>query len=744
MTETTAREPDIIGTVEEVVYKNPANDYAVLELVDARSGTLVTAVGSMPFPAEGEELRLWGTWKEHPDYGKQLVISSYEKRLPTTNADILRYLSSRAIKGIGPAIALKIVNRFGSETFEVIEKHPEWLTDIQGITRKKAAAIAASFAEQTELRELMTLCGEHLGNTTVTRVFRAWGTGAAGILRRDPYRLCCGGFGISFERADAIAAELNIRRDASTRIRAGLVYVLTYQASVNGHTCLPREKLIPAAAQMLDLETAYVEAALREACTAGELVTRTLNGRDYVFLKTYDEAENTVVAALSRLARRVAVIDDENIVGLTVRMEQEWGITYAAEQREAIGVAVRSGVMILTGGPGTGKTTVIRALIRIFDILGMDTVLAAPTGRAAKRMSEATVHEARTLHRLLEMTRTDDVTAPRFMRDEQNPLDAMVVIVDESSMIDLPLMAALTRAMRRGSRLILVGDADQLPAVGCGNVLGDLIASGAFPTVRLEEIFRQARASLIVQNAHRILHGEMPETARGETDYFFLKRLREDDICDTIEELVAERLPRAYGEEVLDGLQVITPTHRGTAGTDRLNVVLQARLNPPSAGKAELRAHGVVFRVGDKVMQIRNQYDIQWQRGAHRGAGIFNGDLGYVKKIEKAEDGYAVTIRFDDREAVYDTAMLDDVELAYAITVHKSQGSEYATVIMPVFGCGSLLQTRSLLYTAMTRAKERLILVGSPDVLARMVENAHVANRYTGLTERLRESAESS
>lgn len=744
MAETTAREPDIIGTVEEVVYKNPANDYAVLELVDARSGTLVTAVGSVPFPAEGEEMRLWGAWKEHPDYGKQLVISCYEKRLPTTNADILRYLSSRAIKGVGPAIALKIVNRFGSETFEVIEKHPEWLTDIQGITRKKAAAIAASFAEQAELRELMTLCGEHLGNTTVTRVFRAWGTGAAGILRRDPYRLCRGGFGISFERADAIAAEVGIRRDAPARIRAGLAYVLTYQAGVNGHTCLPREKLIPAAAQMLGLETAHVEAALREACAAGELVTRALDGLDCVFLKTYDEAEAAVVTALSRLARQVAVIDHENIVGLTVRMEQEWGITYAAEQREAIGVAVRSGVMILTGGPGTGKTTVIRALIRIFDILGMDTVLAAPTGRAAKRMSEATVHEARTLHRLLEMTRTDDVTAPRFMRDEQNPLDAMVVIVDESSMIDLPLMAALTRAMRRGSRLILVGDADQLPAVGCGNVLGDLIASNVFPTVRLEEIFRQARASLIVQNAHRILHGEMPETARGETDYFFLKRLREDGICDTIEELVAERLPRAYGQDVLDGLQVITPTHRGTAGTDRLNALLQARLNPPTASKAELRAHGVVFRVGDKVMQVRNQYDIQWQRGSHRGAGVFNGDLGYVTKIEKTEDGYAVTIRFDDREAVYDTAMLDDVELAYAITVHKSQGSEYATVIMPVFGCGSLLQTRSLLYTAMTRAKERLILVGSPDVLARMVENAHVASRYTGLTERLRMSAESS
>ena len=423
-------------------------------------------------------------------------------------------------------------------------------------------------------------------------------------------------------------------------------------------------------------------------------------------------------------------------------MEREWGITYAREQREAIGVAVTGGVMLLTGGPGTGKTTVIRALLRIFDILGIDTVLAAPTGRAAKRMSEATVHEAKTLHRLLEMNRADDVTTPHFLRDEENPLDAMAVIVDESSMMDLPLMAALTRAMRRGSRLILVGDANQLPAVGCGNVLGDLIASGAFPTVALQEIFRQAGESQIVQNAHKILRGEIPDLTRTDGDFFFLTRQREDSIVPTVEQLIAERLPRAYGRDILPGIQVITPTHRGVAGTERLNQSLQARLNPPSPDKTEVRAHGVVFREGDKVMQIRNQYDIEWHRGEHRGTGVFNGDLGLIEKIEKSEDDFKVTILFDDREAEYDLSMLDDIEHAYAITVHKSQGSEYATVIMPIFSCGAVLQTRSLLYTAMTRAKSRLILVGRPDIFSRMIANVHVAGRYTGLAYRLKTSAD--
>ena len=433
MADNRSGEADIIGTVEEVVYHNAANDYAVLELIDARTGKLVTAVGTVPYPAAGEQMRLWGSWKAHPDYGKQLVIEQYEKQLPSSSADILRYLSSRAIKGVGPGIALKIVNRFGAETFEVIEQHPEWLTDIPGITRKKAAAIAESFAEQAELREFMTLCAGHLGNTTITRVFREWGKGASSLLRSNPYRLCRGGFGIGFERADEIAAQLGIKKDASVRVRAGVTYVLTYQAGVNGHTCLPRQKLIPAAAETLGLDAGTVEEAVQSELSDGSLASHTFDGTEYIYLKTYDDAERTVADKLRLLTRQAATFDRDNIVSLIDRMEREWGITYAREQRNAIGVAVASGVMILTGGPGTGKTTVIRALLRIFDILGVDTVLAAPTGRAAKRMSEATVHEAKTLHRLLEMTRADDVTTPHFMRDEDNPLDAMAVIVDHAA-----------------------------------------------------------------------------------------------------------------------------------------------------------------------------------------------------------------------------------------------------------------------------------------------------------------------
>ena len=736
------REPDIAGVVEDVVYRNPANDYVVLELIDSRSGELATAVGIVPYAACGEYMSLFGTWKEHPDYGKQLLIDHYEKQLPVSASDILRYLSSRTIKGVGPSIALKIVNRFGADTFEVIEKHPEWLADIPGITQKKAAAIAASFAEQAKLRDLMTLCAGHIGNATVNRVFREWGSGAADLLRRDPYRLCRGGMGVSFERADEIAASLGIERDSEVRIRAGISYLLSYQASVNGHTCLPREKLLPAVAETLSLDATSVAEVLDRELREGEAVLHRYDGQDYVFSREFDQAENEVADGLIAIARRAAMFDHSDLMNMIERMEREWGITYAPKQREAIGVALSSGVMILTGGPGTGKTTVIRALIRIFEILGMDTALTAPTGRAAKRMSEATVHEAKTVHRLLEMVKNEDVSVPRFMRNRDNPLDEMVIIVDESSMLDLPLTAALVRAVRRGGRLIFVGDADQLPAVGCGNVLGDLISSGAFPTVCLTDIFRQGGGSLIVENAHRIIRGEYPETDRVDSDFFFLARTREESIPKTIESLLAERLPRAYGQETIAGIQVITPTHRGICGTDSLNQLLQARLNPPSPERRELRVGNVVYREGDRIMQTRNHYDIEWQKGSSHGMGVFNGDLGVIREIKQIEETYQITISFDERIVSYDATMLDEIEHAYAITVHKSQGSEYPTVVMPLYRCGTLLQTRNLLYTAMTRAKERLILVGQEDVLRMMVENERHIRRYTGLVQRIQQKRE--
>ncbi|MDD6981414.1 MAG: ATP-dependent RecD-like DNA helicase [Clostridia bacterium] len=731
------RDPDIVGTIEDVVYHNPANDYAVLELIDDRTGKLVTAVGTVPYAAAGEQMRLFGIWKEHTDYGRQLLIESYERALPTEGNDLLRYLSSGAIKGVGPSTALKIVNRFGLETFDVIEKHPEWLTDIPGITRKKAAAIATSFQEQAGLRELMTICAGRVGSAVVTRAFREWGRGAAGLLRADPYRLCRDGFGVSFARADEIAASLGVSPEAEVRVRAGISYVLSYNASVNGHTCLPYAKLVAAAADTLGLTEEQITTALDAMMREERAVLRSIQGQKMVFSAENDKAEENVAQTLLSLSRHAVTLDRQNLVGMIRRMETEWGIEYAPAQREAIGQALSNGVMILTGGPGTGKTTVIRALIRIFDLLDMDTVLAAPTGRAAKRMSEATVHEAKTLHRLLEMMRDKDILTPHFARNREHPLDAMVVIVDECSMIDLPLMNALCNAMRRGSRLILVGDADQLPAVGCGNILGDLIGSGGFPTVRLTEIFRQAQESLIVTNAHRILRGEMPILDRNDSDFFFLGRAREEAIPTTVEELLAVRLPRAYGKEAAEGIQVITPTHRGVSGTENLNLRLQERLNPPAKGKAEIRAHGVTFRVGDKVMQVKNRYDVEWKRGDQSGTGVFNGDLGVILAVEKTDTAVTVSISFDGRVAEYDPSMLEEVEHAYAVTVHKSQGSEYPTVVLPVCSCGSLLQTRNLLYTAMTRAKERLILVGREDILRQMVENVRKTERYTGLRDRL-------
>ncbi len=729
------RAPDAQGVVENVVYRNMANDYVVLELIDSRTHELVTAVGVIPYASEGEELTLWGTWTNHHEFGRQLTVEHFEKELPTEVSDILRYLSSKTVRGVGPATALKIVNRFGKDTFEVIEKHPEWLTDIPGITAKKAAAIHKSFMEQAELRNLMMLCGGRLGSATVARVFRMWGGNAANFLRRDPYRLCRDVNGIGFERADEIAELFGVERDADVRVSAGIDYVLLREATTAGHTCFPRAQLIASAAVTLGLDASRIEAVLDKRIQSATLSAREHNGTVYIFSKQNEKAEADIARRLIEIQNNAVTFPHGDLIRLIERMEREWGIRYAAMQREAIGKALSSGVMVLTGGPGTGKTTVIRALLRIFEIVGMKAALAAPTGRAANRMSEATIHEAKTLHRMLEMGRDTDEEEPQFHRDEENPLDEMVVIVDECSMIDTPLMAALVRAIRRGGRLILVGDADQLPSVGCGNVLHDIIRSQVFPVVCLNEIFRQAEESLIVTNAHRINMGEMPVLDAKDKDFFFLYRPNEDSIPPTLVDLIINRLPRAYGKEMLSKIQLITPTRRGAAGTEALNLALQEKLNPPAKHKNEVKTRGITFREGDRVMQIRNQYEIEWTRGDFEGSGIFNGDMGTILKIDK--DNETLTISFDDRIAEYDMGMMEDVSHAYAITVHKSQGSEYPVVIMPLSWTGPALQTRNLLYTALTRAKEMVILVGRTDVLAQMVSNNRQIQRFTLLSERL-------
>ena len=722
----------VSGLVEAIVYRNDKNDYTVLEMT-GDDDSMITATGILPYVSEGEELILYGRWVTHATYGRQFAVDTYEKRLPSDIHAILRYLSSGAVKGIGPVIAGKIVTRYGAESFDVIEKHPEWLADIPGVSMKKAAAISEAFREQTGVRSVMMFCRDFFGAAAATRVYKRFGAGAVGMIKENPYCLCEETLGIGFEKADEIAATLGVEKNAPVRLQNGLRYVLQYNAIANGHTCLPREKLTVAAAAQLGVPAEEISSAIDAALWEGDLAACALDEEEYIYTTEAAVAEEYVAKKMLLIDRHCAVYGTADVDALLSRVEGEQGITYAGLQRRAIHAAMSGGVLILTGGPGTGKTTVILALLRIFEHLGCNVALAAPTGRAAKRMSEAARCEARTIHRMLEMERNEDAAAPRFNRNSQNPLDEDVIIIDEASMLDLPLMQGLLRAMRNGTRLILIGDADQLPSVGMGNVLCDLIRSGVFHTVALTEVFRQSESSLIVTNAHRINRGELPVLDVADNDFFFVERA-EEQVAATVASLVDQRLPRAYGEEIREKIQVITPSRKGRAGTEVLNGLLQARLNPPAEGKKEIPSRDRVFRVGDRVMQVRNNYEIEWEKNGVIGSGVFNGDIGIIEDIEKEEE--ALYIRFDDRLATYEFSMMDDLEHAYAITVHKSQGSEYPVVLVPLYSCAPMLLTRNLLYTAVTRAKEKVLLVGRRDIASRMVENDRQDMRYTCLAER--------
>ncbi len=723
------------GSIENIVYYNDMNDYAVLEVLDDKNN-LITAVGTIPMPSEGEKITLHGYWTYHTEYGKQLVVLAFEKRLPEAVDDILKYLSSRTVKGVGPVTALKIVNRFGIDTFEVMENHPEWLADVSGITPKKAAAISKAFREQTGLRSLMMFCGDRLATTEVTRVYKHLGGDSVEKITDNPYILCDETCGIPFEKADAIAGSLGIPPDHPERVSHGFRYILNYNARTNGHTCLPREKLIAAATETLELPKDTLETHLSRCLSEGRLARFCAGEREMIMTEEIDGAESYIAKKLVALDRDCPKYSVADIALLVEKAEARIGIEYAALQREALYEALHRGVMILTGGPGTGKTTVIRAMLFVFDSLGMKTVLAAPTGRAAKRMSEATGEEAKTVHRMLGMERGAEGSV-RFDRTDRNPLEENVIIVDEASMIDLSLLEALLHAIRRGSRLILIGDADQLPSVGAGNVLADLIASGAVRTVSLTEVFRQSAESLIVTNAHRIRRGEMPVLSRADADFFFVRREDERTIADTVAGLITERLPRAYGKEIREKIQVISPSKKGTGGVEILNVRLQEKLNPPAPFKKEKQSHGTTFRIGDRVMQNTNDYDIEWEKNGTVGTGIFNGDIGVIEEILPSEE--KMRIRFDERLAEYPYDLLDELDLAYAITVHKSQGSEYPVVILPTYSCASILLTRNLFYTAITRAKRMVILVGRADIVRTMVENHREILRYTTLRERFSE-----
>lgn len=723
----------IKGVIENVVYHNENNDYTVLEIVDSENN-LIVAVGTIPMAFEGENVTLKGQWGFHKEFGKQFCFDSFEKTLPKEVDGILQYLSAGTVKGVGPVTALKIVNKFGIDSFDVIENHPEWLSDIPGITMKKAASIAESFRQQTGIRGVMMFCGEYVTAGEVTKIYKKLGAGAVGIIRDNPYLLCEDEYGISFEKVDSFAKTLDISRTSPLRVLSAAKYVLSYNSQMNGHTCLPVLKLVSAVSSLIEVDEDLVREMVFRFIADLRLASLRFSDNEYVMTSDIYEAERYIANRLCRFDNEVNRFSVDDSIALLDKLESRFGIKYAKLQRQAIYEALGGGVMILTGGPGTGKTTVVKALMSIFDSLGMKCVLAAPTGRAAKRMSEATSEEAKTIHRMLEMERSLDGKV-KFGRNLHQPLDENVVIIDEASMMDLALTDALLKAMRRGSRLILIGDSDQLPSVGAGNVFADIIASEKIRTIKLTEIFRQSKESLIITNAHKINQGEPPALNITDNDFFFVNREYESEIPKTIASLITSRLPKTYGDGIKEQIQVITPSKKGYGGVDVLNQELQKHINPQMQFKKEKNSHGVIFREGDRVMQTVNNYDIEWEKNGYLGYGIYNGDIGVIESINNSKS--EMTIRFDDKVVSYDFELLDELELAYAITVHKSQGSEYPVVIIPMYSCAPMLMTRNLLYTAVTRAKRMVILVGRADIPSVMVKNNKEVLRYTTLKKQI-------
>ena len=716
------------ATVEWIKYQNEENGYTVCEVSDAED-TMIIAVGELPYIAVGENVTLYGKWTHHAVYGRQFKAEYYEKNLPVTENDILRYLSSGTIKGIGPKTARKIVDAYGTDTFDVLENHWEWLTQIGGITPKKANAIHEDFCEKAGARETLMFCREFLSPATSMRIYKKWGRGSVERIKQDPYRLCGEFNGIGFRHADQIAMSLGVKSDADIRIESAIRYALGVFAQRDGHTYVTADKLIEAVSALLEIPTERVSTVLNGSVPRIRIVP--YGNERHVYLKEYYEAEEYIARKLAVIDRMSPSLDQGDADRLIDQIEEMDKIRYAPLQRKAIYEALLHGVMVLTGGPGTGKTTVIKALIRIFDHMGYRYALAAPTGRAAKRISESTSHEAKTIHRLLEMEYNDD-SESRFARCESNLLEESVIIVDEASMIDTLLMSALLRAVKPGARLIIIGDACQLPSVSAGNVLEDLITSDRFRVVRLTEIFRQAEESGIVKNAHAINRGELPDLSVRHKDFFFIEKENERDIPAYLCSLYRDRLPRTYGADTVNRIQVICPSKKGEAGTEHLNLILQSYLNPPSPMKNERKNRDRIFREGDRVMQIRNNYMMEWETDlGDTGMGVYNGDIGTVLEIDNAEEYVAVD--FDGKRAIYDFSELEELEHAYAITVHKSQGSEYPVVILPAFHYSPRLLTRNLLYTAVTRAQEMAILVGRKDVIQGMVDNDRQIQRFTGL-----------
>lgn len=722
----------IRGVVEHITYRNEENGYTVCQISDESKADseIITLVGIMPMLQVGETVNAVGKWSFHQTFGRQFSVEYFEKQLPTSASAILQYLSSRTVKGIGPKTAAKLVKAFGEGTFEVIEKDPERLATVSGISASKAREISESFKEQFGVRAVMMFCRDYFGPATAVKIYKRFGGAAVDMMRENPYILCDEINGIGFEKADKVAKSLGIEGNSPQRVRSGIIYVLSYNASQNGHTLVPRDRLIELTATLLGVEAEACNDAIDVLLFKNKIAVERIGGRECVYLKRYRDAEYYIKDKLDMLEATCVKCDTGEAEELISRTEHKLDIKYEGMQKKAILHSLLGGVLVLTGGPGTGKTTVIKGIIELFREMKRSFVLAAPTGRAAKRMTEATGCEAKTVHRLLE-TVYKDGREQEFARDSDNPLTEDLVIVDEASMIDTLLMASLLKAIKPGSRLVLIGDADQLPSVGAGNVLSEIIRSERYRTVTLKKIFRQAGESLIVTNAHAINSGEDPELFCKNNDFFFIARDDERAVAETVTGLCVSRLPRKYRADPFSEIQVITPSHRGAAGTEALNIMLQRQLNPPSPKKREKKYREAVFREGDKVMQIKNNYDIMWNRDGEDGYGIFNGDIGVIISVLFNEE--AMLIDFEGRMTRYDFTMLDELEHAYAITVHKSQGSEYPYVIIPIYNCGDRLLTRNLLYTAVTRAQNMVILVGEAGLVHRMVQNNRHVKRYTGL-----------